>query len=118
MMPAIAWQWYIGYLDGYDAVCIIIGGVHRIFVRYLVVIHRIQTASEQVNLGPGKDYIYHSTVKKFLEEAALESLDLLAADKSILVDFCCSLGSSAHEPHRYIAATTCPNNSDYMVLGC
>ena len=39
---------------------------------------------EEVNPGPGKDYMYHPTIKTFLEET---SLDLHVSDKRKRVDY-------------------------------
>jgi hypothetical protein len=39
---------------------------------------------EEVNPGPGKDYMYHPTIKTFLEET---SLDLHISDKRKRVDY-------------------------------
>jgi hypothetical protein len=42
----------------------------------------VEVTFEEVDPGPGKDYMYHPTIKTFLEET---SLDPLASDKRMLV---------------------------------
>ena len=49
----------------------------------------MDAAFEEVKPGPGKNYMYHPTIKAFLEET---SLDPLASDKRMRVDY---RGSSA-----------------------
>jgi hypothetical protein len=45
----------------------------------------VEVTFEEMHPGPGKDYMYHPTIKMFLEET---SLDPLASDKRIRMDYC------------------------------
>ena len=59
----------------------------------------LESAFEEVKPGPGKDYMCHPTIKKFLKET---SLDLLASDQRKRVDY---LGSSASNFELIVAKT-------------
>jgi hypothetical protein len=59
----------------------------------------VEVTFEEVHPGPGKDYMYHPTIKTFLEET---SLDPLASDKRMRVDY---RGSSANTSEIILAKT-------------